>query len=277
MRIRRRPSLLVLAAVLAAVVVTGRTPAVAAPGLHALPDPGLQAVAAVSWPPSASLVISEVQTGGASASDEFVEIANVGPLTADLAGLELMGISSSGATVARRTAWTAATLVGPGRHLLVANAAGIWASIADATYASGLAATGGVVALRRTGGAVVDAVGWGDAANAFVEGTSAPAPPAGSSIERLPGGDQGNATDTNDNAADWVVRVVPSPQRLADPPAPVPSPTPVISPTPAPSDAPGSPTPSRRRSRPAASRSPPPRPPGRCPKGKCRARSSART
>ena len=34
--------------------------------------------AAVGWPPS-SLVLSEVQTGGASASDEFVEDANEGP------------------------------------------------------------------------------------------------------------------------------------------------------------------------------------------------------
>ena len=33
--------------------------------------------AAVGWPPS-TLVISEIQTGGASASDEFVEIANQG-------------------------------------------------------------------------------------------------------------------------------------------------------------------------------------------------------
>ena len=33
--------------------------------------------AAVTWPTS-TLVVSEVQTGGASASDEFVEIANQG-------------------------------------------------------------------------------------------------------------------------------------------------------------------------------------------------------
>ena len=33
--------------------------------------------ASVGWPASA-LVVSEVQTGGASASDEFVEIANQG-------------------------------------------------------------------------------------------------------------------------------------------------------------------------------------------------------
>ena len=43
----------------------------------------------VGWPPS-TLVVSEVQTGGASASDEFVEIANQGAAPVDLAGLEVV-------------------------------------------------------------------------------------------------------------------------------------------------------------------------------------------
>ena len=43
----------------------------------------LAVAAAVAWPVS-TLVVSEVQTGGASASDEFVEIANQGPGPVDL-------------------------------------------------------------------------------------------------------------------------------------------------------------------------------------------------
>jgi len=46
-------------------------------------------LAAVTWPVS-TLLVSEVQTGGASASDEFAEITNVGPTAIDLAGLELV-------------------------------------------------------------------------------------------------------------------------------------------------------------------------------------------
>jgi len=42
--------------------------------------------ATVTWPVS-TLVVSEVQTGGASASDEFVEIANQGAGPVDLIGL----------------------------------------------------------------------------------------------------------------------------------------------------------------------------------------------
>ena len=67
---------------------------------------------------------------------------------------------------------------------------------------------------------------WGDATNPFVEGVPAPAPPPGSSLERRPGGIDGNAVDTNDNAADWFVQAEPSPQNLAAPPVPAPAPTP---------------------------------------------------
>ena len=51
------------------------------------------AAAEVPWPTS-TLVISEVQTGGASASDEFVEIANQGAGPVDLVGLELVYATS---------------------------------------------------------------------------------------------------------------------------------------------------------------------------------------
>ena len=149
--------------------------------------------AAVAWPMS-TLLISEVQTGGASASDEFAELTNAGASPVDLIGLELVYVTSTGSTVTRKATWAASTVLDPGRHLLVANAAGIHASIADATYASGFAATGGAVVLRPVGGNPIDAVAWGDATNAFVEGTAAPAPPAGSSLERLPGGSAGNGT-----------------------------------------------------------------------------------
>ena len=40
--------------------------------------------------------ISEIQTGGASASDEFVEVANQGSAPVDLAGLEVVYATSVG-------------------------------------------------------------------------------------------------------------------------------------------------------------------------------------
>ena len=175
------------------------------------------AAAAVGWPPSGGLVVAEVVTGGVSASDEYVELANTGPLALDLAGLEVAYVTSSGATVTRKAAWTASLLVEPGRHVLLANSLGSFASGADATYSGGLAASGGAVVLRPVGGTPVDAVGWGDAMNAFVEGVAAPAPAAGRSIER-------SAADTNDNAVDFVVNAAPIAQGLAWEPEPTPRP-----------------------------------------------------
>ncbi|MFL5716314.1 MAG: lamin tail domain-containing protein [Chloroflexota bacterium] len=193
----------------------------------------------VSWPPSA-LVVSEVQTGGASASDEFVEVANQGPATVDLLGLEVVYATSSGSTVTRKATWTTSLVLDPGKRLLLANSSGLFGAVADATYSGGFAATGGAIALRMVGGSVIDAVGWGDATNAFVEGTATAAPSPGSSLERAPGGALGNGSDTNENSTDWFNQGTPSPQGLGAPavPAPGQSPTPTAVPTPDPTASP---------------------------------------
>ena len=81
------------------------------------------AAASVAWPPS-TLVVSEVQTGGASASDEFVEVANQGAGPVDLAGLEVVYATASGSTVTRKATWATSTILGPGKRILIANAAG---------------------------------------------------------------------------------------------------------------------------------------------------------
>ena len=83
-----------LSALFVALAVTG---AVFAAG----PSPAPGALGAVSWP-VATLLVSEIQTGGASASDEFAEITNVGPGAVDLAGLELVYVTSTGSTVTRK-------------------------------------------------------------------------------------------------------------------------------------------------------------------------------
>ncbi|HEX5241289.1 MAG TPA: hypothetical protein VFW20_09855, partial [Candidatus Limnocylindrales bacterium] len=202
---------------------------------------------AVAWPPSTGLLVSEVQTGGASASDEFIELTNASAGPLDLLGLEVVYVTSTGGTVTRKASWATSRAIDPGQHLLVANVSGIEATLADATYSGGLAATGGAVVLRPIGGSPIDAIAWGDAANAFVEGVAAAAPPAGSSLERLPGGSGGNTLDTNVNGSDWFVQGTPDPQNLAAAPVPAPGPSstpaPTVSPSPAPSAEP-SPSPS---------------------------------
>jgi len=224
------PFALVLVLIVASLATAAHRP-LSPDTLGALPR---VATVAVPWPTS-TLLISEVETGGASASDEFAELANTGALAVDLMGLELAYVTSTGSTVTRKATWAASRILDPGRHLLVANAAGIHAGSADATYSGGFAATGGAIVLRPVGGTPIDAVAWGDATSAFVEGTAAPAPAAGSSIERRPGGAGGNGTDTNDNAADFQV-ATPNPQNVASAPTPdpgaSPSPSPTVAPTP---------------------------------------------
>jgi hypothetical protein len=195
------------------------------------------ALASVSWPASTGLLVAEAVTGGASASDEYAEVYNAGGAPADLGGCELIYVTATGATTTRKALFASPLMLVPGAHLLVANSAGVYGPSADVTYTGGLASDGGSLALRHVAGAVIDALSWGTAGNSYVEGAVAPAPPAGSSLERRPGGSSGNWVDSNDNAADWVVRSNPVPQSLASSPVPAPS-----SPTPTPVPTPGVPT-----------------------------------
>ena len=67
-------------------------------------------------------------TGGASASDEFIELYNPTSATLPLEGLEVVYVTSTGATVTRKAAWAAgATGLPSGAHLLIANSAGVFA------------------------------------------------------------------------------------------------------------------------------------------------------
>ncbi|HET7581335.1 MAG TPA: hypothetical protein VFL75_01110 [Candidatus Limnocylindria bacterium] len=186
--------------------------------------------------PIAHLVVSEVMTGGASASDEFIEIYNPTAGGLPLEGLEVVYVTASGGTVTRKASWSAGAAELPaGAHQLVANSAGVYNASADQAYTGGLAATGGSVAIRIIGAATaIDAVGWGNATSGWLEGTPVAAIAAGHSVERLPGGAAGSGQDTNDNSVDFVDRATPDPQNAGSPPVVLPTPTPTasIGPTP---------------------------------------------
>src|SRR6185503_11471543 len=95
------------------------------------------------------LVVSEVTTGGSSASDELIELYNPSTLALPLEGLEVIYVTSTGGTITRKASWAAGAASLPsGAHLLIANGAGAFAGIADLTYTNGLAAPGGSVAIR---------------------------------------------------------------------------------------------------------------------------------
>ena len=214
--------------------------AVAAPPLGGLGGSGTVHAAdgpPGAWMPSPDLVVGEVVTGGASGSDEWIEIHDRGGLAADLGGLELVYVTATGGTITRKASWEA-KVVKPGTSLLLANEAGAFASLAEGTWTGGLSAAGGTLVLRVTGGEVVDTLSWGTAASAWVEGRPGLAPPAGSSLERLPDGASLNGRDTNDNRDDTWVQAQPIPDARRADPTPVPTPEPTEAPTPDPTLAP---------------------------------------
>jgi hypothetical protein len=156
--------------------------------------------------------VNEVATGtSASGADEFVELSNTGTAAADIAGWKVVYRSAAGNTDVALATIPASTTLAPGGFYLLGGASYAGASPADQSFSPGLASAGGAVGLRDGAGVLVDAVGWGTATNALVEGSAAPAPPTtaapGSSIERLP-----NGHDTNDNHADFTVTATPSPR-----------------------------------------------------------------
>ncbi|HSS39456.1 MAG TPA: lamin tail domain-containing protein, partial [Polyangia bacterium] len=144
--------------------------------------------------------INEVQTGGSSALDEFVELYNTCPdKPLDLSGYTLVYRAAAGTSDVVRVSFTASGFAQGKPYFVCAN--GGYAGPADVHYTDGLAEAGGGLALRDRHGDIVDSMGWGTATNTFVQGEPAPAPQAGQSIARVPDGH-----DTGDDSADFKIK-----------------------------------------------------------------------
>jgi hypothetical protein len=161
---------------------------------------------------AAILRVNEVATGTTtSAADEFVELVNAGGAAVDVGGWKLVYRSASGTSDTTLATIPTGTTIGAGAFYLVGGSAYAGARAADQSFSTGLASAGGGVGVRDAAGVLVDSVGWGTAANAYVEATVAPAPPTtaqpGASIVRRPDGH-----DTNDNSADFTVAATASPR-----------------------------------------------------------------
>ncbi|HEY7954450.1 MAG TPA: lamin tail domain-containing protein [Polyangia bacterium] len=155
----------------------------------------------------ARVVVNEIQTGGTTGSDEFIELYNPCPNAIDLTGSTVVYRAATSNTDDNTLAKPTQSIAGGG-YFLIAGMAYSGTAKADVTYTSGgLAATGGAVGLRAPGGALLDSVGWGSANNVFVEKATATNPAAGHSIARIP-----NGNDTNDNSADFSEKTSPTPR-----------------------------------------------------------------
>jgi uncharacterized protein len=172
---------------------------------------GHATITCVTTPSTVSVSVNELSTGTASAaSDEFVELFNVGSSPADLSGLRLVYRSGTGTSDIALATVPDGTILAPGAFYLFGGSGYAGAKKADQSFSSSLAATAGGVGLRDAAGKLLDSVGYGTATNALVETRPAPAPPTtatpGSSDVRRPDG-----KDTNDNGADFTVTASPTP------------------------------------------------------------------
>ena len=168
---------------------------------------------------TSGVVVSQVYGGGgnsgAAFQNDFVELFNAGSAAVDLSGWTVQYATAAG------TSWQTTPLTGTiaaGRYYLVqlASSAAVGAPLPapDATGTSNLAATGGKIALVRSGtsltcgatagscsadASLADLVGYGSASD-FEGSASAPATSSTQSAQRANDG----CTDTGDNAADFA-------------------------------------------------------------------------
>src|SRR5262245_5424469 len=165
---------------------------------------------------STNVVISEFRVRGpAGGNDEFIEIYNLSSIPVDISGWKIRGSNSTG-TIGDRATITAGTIIQPGCHYLLTNAAasGYSGTVpGNQTYATGITDDGGI-ALTLPDNTIIDQVGM-SAGSAFKEGT--PLANLGSTnlnrgYERKPGGTAGSGTDTDDNSLDFQLITPSDPQ-----------------------------------------------------------------
>lgn len=193
------------------------------------------------------IVISEVQTAGATVGDEFVELYNPTSFSVDISGWRLRRETSTGGDGGNLVASLSGNIPAHGFFLITPQTEYTGSASADQTYSVGgnpVAANNTVLLYSDAGVTLVDKIGLGTAVNS--ETSAASNPLVGESVERkanststavsmdIGGVDEfsGNAEDTDNNSADFIVRTISQPQNSLSEAEPVVVPTPSEVPTP---------------------------------------------
>ncbi len=173
----------------------------------------------------AGVLISEVLPGirGVDNNLEFVELYNDGPDALDLAGWTLWYRVADNGEEELLYGWQERADIPANGHFLLIRAGADVGNIGDAEFTVSLFELKGGLALRDPSGATIDTLVWGEGPTDFLTGLAAPAPEVGASLERLPGGELGNAQSSGDNAADFAINPDPVPQNSGDLPTPLPA------------------------------------------------------
>jgi hypothetical protein len=148
------------------------------------------------------VVINEVSPEGTTGNDDFVELYNPESCPADIGGWKLDYLAATAtSSTSPIPLWkaSASQTLPAGGFLVLGTSA--FTGDADGELSSGLKQEGGGVALKTSGGQVVDAVAWGDATakHPFIEGTVCSVIGPGKSGARIPDG-----KDTQNNQSDFT-------------------------------------------------------------------------
>ncbi|MDD5043736.1 MAG: lamin tail domain-containing protein [Patescibacteria group bacterium] len=175
------------------------------------------------------VAISEVQIAGATADDEFIEIYNPTTSSIDFETLPLkLHIRNSNGTDQNRALTFFNKTILPHGYFLIGPSSGYTGNISlDATYSatSGnkLVPNGGIYISKSTTADtdIIDKVGWGSQPTPGYEDSPWPEPLiSNQSIERRPGGEDGNGEDTDNNYDDFSPQSIPNPENSSSPPRP---------------------------------------------------------
>ena len=171
---------------------------------------------------SPNFVVSQFQTAGGTANDEFIELHNVSSNPVDLNGYRVVYRSAGGTNDVPFVEWTTATIVAPGGYYLIAST-GYDDSVTPnliynpTTCSCSIGAAGGGIAVRSgavNSGVLIDSVGYGTATNAFIETAITSAPPANAGSARINNGCQ----DSDNNASDFNILNPSAPRNAATAP-----------------------------------------------------------
>lgn len=170
-------------------------------------------------PESVSPVLfSEVLAGVTGNNNyEFIELYNRSSEIVDLLGWALwyrLPTSQEDVFVYR---WSTSALIPPHGHYLLGRLGQELGLPVDAHFDLALNTAGGGLQLRKMDGTVIDALGWGSPQAGFYEGDPAPVLQNGLSLERLPGGSEGNALDLDNNLTNFQLANTPNPQNSGSP------------------------------------------------------------
>ncbi len=168
------------------------------------------------------VLISEV-LGGIQGNNnfEFIELYNPGNAAPyDLRSVSLWHQLAEGEAEQLVYQWDDHALIPPQGHYLLGRAGEEYRVAVDAIIEFPLVPQRGGLQLRGPAGEVLDSLAWGSGSGNYAEGAPALGMSNGISLERTPTGVAGNGLDTQNNAADFLIKQYPNPQNTGSQPAP---------------------------------------------------------